>query len=416
MLKIFNTLKKEKKLFHPIHESSVNIYVCGVTVYDKCHIGHARTFTIFDVIVRYLKHLKYQVKYIRNITDIDDKIIRVANINNESVSCLTKRMITSMQRDFLKLGLLAPDCEPRVTEHIQEIIIIIEKLISQKNAYIANNGDVLFSIKTCKNYGVLSRQKLNALKINYNINDSNNKDCTYDFVLWKKLNIFDQPNWESPWGFGRPGWHIECSAINDKYFGKNIDIHGGGIDLLFPHHENEHAQSTCFYEVENYGKYWMHVGSLVINNKKMSKSLNNTIFLKNLLKAYDPEVIRYFFLLTHYRKPLLYRVDNLYKSIISLRKLYFALNKLDIFHNVFKTKFSLKYQFFCTKFYHAMNDDFNTPAAISVLFSLLKKINISFKKNDQYVAMQLLYQLRYLSNIIGLLNQSPDIFLKKTKI
>ncbi|QCI26103.1 cysteine--tRNA ligase [Buchnera aphidicola] len=414
MLKIFNTLKKEKEKFLPINSNMVNIYVCGVTVYDHCHIGHARTFTIFDTIIRYLKYCGYTVRYIRNITDIDDKIIKSAHKNNENVFCLTNRIITSMQHDFLKLGLLQPDIEPKVTEHIQEIIVIIKELIKKEYAYIAKNGDVIFSIQKYRNYGILSRQNLYALKNNNRINISQ-KDFKHDFVLWKKLNVLDTPNWNSPWGVGRPGWHIECSAINDKYFGKDVDIHGGGIDLLFPHHENERAQSTCLYEIKNYGKYWMHVGSLLVDNKKMSKSLNNTIFLKKLLNIYDAEVIRYFFLLTHYRKPILYNTENLSKSIISLRKLYLALEKFDLLHIVLKKKFSLKYQFFCTNFCNAMNDDFNTPAAIAVLFSLLKKINISFKKNDDDTAMQLLYQLKYLSNIIGLLYQVPSIFLKNTK-
>lgn len=413
MLKIFNTLTKEKEYFYSCNKNIVNIYVCGVTVYDHCHIGHARTFTVFDVVIRYLKYCQYHVTYIRNITDVDDKIIKAANANHEDFYYLTNRMIDSMQEDFLKLGLLKPHFEPKVTDHIQYIIEMIQKLIYQKNAYVADNGDVVFSIKNCKNYGLLSKQKLNTLKINYR-STSKDKKCRYDFVLWKKLHILNQPNWDSPWGFGRPGWHIECSAINHKYFGKNIDIHGGGIDLLFPHHENEHAQSTCFYNTQNYSKYWMHVGALLVQNQKMSKSLNNTVFLKNLLKKYDSEIIRYFLLLTHYRKPLLYSIDNLSKAVNSVRKLYFALDKLDISHVVFRTKFSLKYQFFCTNFYNAMNDDFNTPAAISVLFSLLKKINTSFKNNNIHVAMQLLYQLKYLSNIIGLLNKTPYLFLKKT--
>ncbi|CAL4043393.1 Cysteine--tRNA ligase [Buchnera aphidicola (Takecallis arundicolens)] len=410
MLKIFNTLTKKKEVFSSIFLKSVNIYVCGITVYDYCHIGHARTFTVFDMIVRYLKYSKYKVQYIRNITDIDDKIIQAANLNHESVVDLTNRMIQSMKRDFLNLGLLKPDIEPRITLHIQDIILIIQKLLEKKNAYISKNGDVLFSISSYQNYGILSRQKLDQLK---NSTCYSNKFFAHDFVLWKKLDVQDTPNWNSPWGLGRPGWHIECSTINDKYFGKHLDIHGGGVDLLFPHHENERAQSTVLYDVPSYGKYWIHVGSLLIKKNKMSKSLKNTVFLHTLLKVYDAEVIRYFFLLTHYRKPLLYNVNNLIQSKISLRKLYIALDKLDYNHSVLKTEFSLKYQDFCIKFYNAIHDDFNTPCAISILFSLLKAVNISITQNNMCVTMQLLYQLKHLSNTIGLLNQNPSVFLKK---
>ncbi|WP_343128112.1 cysteine--tRNA ligase [Buchnera aphidicola (Takecallis taiwana)] len=413
MLRIFNTLTKKKEVFSSIFFKIVNIYVCGITVYADCHIGHARTFTVFDMIIRYLQYCKYKVKYIRNITDIDDKIIQAARLNNESVINLTHRMIQSMQQDFLNLGLLKPELEPRVTLHIQDIIIIIQKLIQKKYAYLAQNGDILFSISSYQNYGILSRQKLNQLKISINYH---NKDFVHDFVLWKKVDEHDIPNWNSPWGLGRPGWHIECSAINYKYFGKNLDIHGGGVDLLFPHHENECAQSTALYNTKSYGKYWIHVGALSINNTKMSKSLRNSILLKHLLTIYDAEVIRYFFLLTHYRKPLQYNVNNLKKSKISLRKLYTALEKFDCHHPVLKTQFSLKYQYFCINFHNAMFNDFNTPYAISILFSLLKKINIAFKDENQFVTMQLLYQLRYLSNTIGLLIQNPSIFLKKNII
>lgn len=410
MLKIFNTLTKKKEIFIPIYKKLINIYVCGITVYDHCHIGHARTFTIFDMIIKYLRYCKYKVKYIRNITDIDDKIIQSAKLNNENIDLLTNRMIKSMNQDFLNLGLINPDFEPKVTNHIQDIIFMINKLINENYAYISQNGDVVFSISNCKNYGELSKQKINKLKFK-NFIDYDNKICKNDFVLWKKLDKLDLPNWNSPWGIGRPGWHIECSAINYNFFGKNVDIHGGGVDLLFPHHENERAQSMCFYNIKNYGKYWIHIGSLLVNNKKMSKSLKNTIFLKNLLKLYNSEVIRYFFLLTHYRKPLLYNINNLNNAYQSLRKLYLMINKVD--NIILNKKFYIKYQYFCTNFFNAIDDDFNTPQAISVLFSLLKKIKFLFNKDKKKIAIQLIYQLKYLANVIGLLNQDPNIFLKK---
>ena len=267
MLKIFNTLTKTKEKFYAITGKSVNIYVCGVTVYDHCHIGHARTFTIFDMIVKYLRYCKYDVIYIRNITDVDDKIINVSKLNNENISMLTNRIIGSMHQDFKKLGLDKPTFEPKVTEHILDIINFIKILINKNHAYVAKNGDVLFAINTCKQYGTLSKQKLNKLTLNSRINTKNIKNNSNDFVLWKKTGFLDILYWDSPWGPGRPGWHIECSSINHVFFNNQLDIHGGGTDLLFPHHENERAQSICLNQADNYGRYWVHSGSLLIKNK-----------------------------------------------------------------------------------------------------------------------------------------------------
>lgn len=408
MLKIFNTLTKKKEYFHTIFLNIVNIYVCGVTVYDYCHIGHARTFTVFDMIIRYLKHQKYKVNYVRNITDIDDKIIKRSELNKESVLDLTVRMIDAMNMDFTNLGLIKPTFEPCITHYIDYIIYIIKKLLNNKNAYIASNGDIVFSILSYRNYGNLSKQLLSKLKSN---NLNNSKKLKYDFVLWKKVKLSDQPCWISPWGLGRPGWHIECSAINHVFFGKYLDIHGGGSDLLFPHHENEKAQSNCLYN-SDYGNYWIHVGSLLVNNKKMSKSLNNTIYLHSLLNEYNSEIIRFFFLCTHYRKPLLYNLNNLIKNSFGLKRLYLVLSQ-DIDHaNLPFSEFQCQSSVFCTRFYDAMNDDFNTPKAISILFELCKEINILLKLGKKNHAIKLMYQLKFLSNSIGLLKQNPIDFLR----
>ncbi|CAL4323313.1 cysteine--tRNA ligase [Buchnera aphidicola] len=412
MLSIFNTLTKKKEIFFSIFEKKVNIYVCGVTVYDYCHIGHARTFLVFDMIVRYLIHKKYHVNYVRNITDIDDKIIHRSKKNNENFQDLSNRMIDFMNQDFEKLGLLSPNFQPRVTENIGVITFFIKNLLDNHHAYFANNGDILFSVDSYKHYGELSKQILNKLKNNKDSLKERYKKFTNDFVLWKNVDKYDLPNWKTVWGFGRPGWHIECSAINHHFFHENLDIHGGGSDLLFPHHENERAQSSCFYNKKNYGNYWIHVGSLLFQNHKMSKSLKNTIFLKDLLSKYDAEVIRYFFLSTHYRKPIHYSEENLKKSIFSLKKLYLILKKLDISHNITAITPSIEDRKFCLDFYRAMNNDFNTPHAISILFKMLKKINLLLKEKNKISAICFSYRLRYLGNILGLLKKDPIIFLK----
>ncbi|CAL4323631.1 cysteine--tRNA ligase [Buchnera aphidicola] len=415
MLKIFNTLTKKKELFDSYHKRKVNIYVCGITVYDYCHIGHGRTFTVFDMIVRYLKHLKYSLKYVRNITDIDDKVIKKSQENKESVFSLTNRMILSMQEDFLNLGLLPPSIEPRATEYINIMISMIKYFLDKKFAYISDNGDIFFSINSYKSYGLLSNQILNHLKTNYNINAYDFKHFNHDFVLWKKSNKFNEPKWSSPWGLGRPGWHIECSSINHKIFGKNLDIHGGGLDLLFPHHENERAQSNCFYDYNQYGKYWIHVGMLLLKNQKMSKRLHNTLLLKNLINQYNSEVIRYFFLSTHYRSPIFYDEKNIKKSYLSLRNLYFTLTKQIynyqfLAHDVFS-----KFRNFSIQFYQAMDDDFNTPKAISILFEISKKAIFFLNNHRIDLAQYLIFQLKHLANTIGLLCQNPNVFFMQNK-
>ncbi|XRX42705.1 MAG: cysteine--tRNA ligase [Buchnera aphidicola (Eriosoma harunire)] len=373
MLKIFNTLTHRKEIFKPIINNNVSIYVCGITVYDFCHIGHGRTFTVFDIIIRYFKFCGYNINYVRNITDIDDKIIIRAIQNKESISSLTNRMIKFMHHDFHKLNLLVPTVEPRVTQCIEDIILMISVLIKNNYAYINSNGDVCFSIKNYSKYGELSNQLLSSLQL---INNSN-INLKMDFVLWKLSNkVESYVSWKSPWGYGRPGWHIECSAMSNKYLGKTFDIHGGGIDLLFPHHENEKAQLDG-YDHDSFINYWIHAGMVVINDIKMSKSLNNVCTLRYLLKSFNGNTLRYFFLSTHYRRPLHFNIVNIKNSENCFKKICYALcqtNKLDL--NCVAVTTDYDHQFNA-----AMKDDFNTPEALKILLFLSKKI-IFINKNE----------------------------------
>ncbi|CAL1329342.1 cysteine--tRNA ligase [Candidatus Providencia siddallii] len=408
MLQIFNTLSRKKEEFKPIHKKNIGMYVCGITLYDLCHIGHARTFIIFDVISRYLRHLGYKLTYVRNITDIDDKIIQRATKNNESVNDLTNRMFVEMNKDFSLLNILPPDKEPRVTHYINDIIIFIEKLIKSGHSYVAKNGDVMFDVKTYHSYGILSGQNLNKLKTGKHIKYFNIKNNEMDFVLWK-MSKKNEPSWNSPWGKGRPGWHIECSVMNNIILGNHFDIHGGGCDLIFPHHENEIAQSVSIYNCK-YVNYWMHSGMVTINEKKMSKSLNKFITIRDILKDYDAEVLRFFLLSSHYRSSLNYSKENLKQAYFSLKRLYNSLLDTDI------NLIPIKNGKFKKNFYDAMNDDFNTPLAYSVLFDMAYKINQLKYKNMFYEANVIAAQLRELGGILGLLNNNPENFLKKNNI
>ncbi|AEO08822.1 cysteinyl-tRNA synthetase [Buchnera aphidicola str. Ak (Acyrthosiphon kondoi)] len=404
MLKIFNTLTSKKEIFKPIKNNKINLYVCGVTVYDLCHIGHGRTFTVFDTIVRYLRFSGFQVKYIRNITDIDDKIILKSVKEKTEISSFTNAMIKEMHKDFDLLGILRPDEEPRVTDYIQNIIKIIIKLLQKKHAYINKNGDVVFSIDSDSSYGTLSHQSLILLKSGVRIPINEMKKNPLDFILWK-ISDDKKYSWNSPWGKGRPGWHIECSAITTVFFNNSIDIHGGGSDLLFPHHENERSQSICFNN-KSMINFWMHTGMVIINNQKMSKSLGNVYFLRSILKDYNPEVLRYFFLLTHYRHPIYYCKKNLDQACISLQYLYTALYNTNPCSN---DEEGIDFEF---EFYQAMNDDFNTPKAFSVFFKIARKINF-FKKKDVLKSNKFAFRLKYLANNLGFLLQNPKDFLQK---
>ena len=403
MLKIFNTLTREKEIFKPICENHVGMYVCGVTVYDLCHIGHGRTFVSFDVIARYLRYLGYNLTYVRNITDVDDKIIKRALENKETCDELVNRMVIEMHKDFDALNMLRPDFEPRATHHIPEIIDIVEQLIKRGHAYVADNGDVMFDVESFKEYGKLSRQDLEQLQAGARIEINEIKKNPIDFVLWK-MSKPDEPSWPSPWGAGRPGWHIECSAMNGKWLGNHFDIHGGGSDLMFPHHENEIAQSCCAHDGK-YVNYWIHSGMIMVNKEKMSKSLGNFFTIRDVLSHYHAETVRYFLLTAHYRSQLNYSEENLNLAQQALERLYTALRGTD------KNELPFGGENFVASFREAMDDDFNTPNALSVLFEMARELN-KLKTEDATKANGLAARLCQLGNILGLLESDPETFLQ----
>lgn len=403
MLKIYNTLKREKEEFKPINPNQVGMYVCGVTVYDLCHFGHGRTFVSFDVIARYLRYSGYNLRYVRNITDVDDKIIKRAIENNETCDQLVDRMIAEMHKDFDALNILRPDVEPRATHHIPEIIAMVEKLIANGHAYVAADGDVMFDVESFPKYGALSRQNLAQLQAGARVEIKSVKKNPMDFVLWK-MSKENEPSWESPWGKGRPGWHIECSAMNSKELGEHFDIHGGGSDLMFPHHENEIAQSCCANHGE-YVNYWLHTGMLTIDKEKMSKSLGNFFSIRYMLDLYDAESLRYFFLTAHYRSLLDYSIDNLNLARSALERLYTALRGCDL---TVPAKGGEQY---VESFKTAMDDDFNTPGALAVLFEMAREIN-KLKTEDAEKANGLAVRLKELAGVLGLLEQDPEAFLQ----
>lgn len=402
MLEIYNSLTHKKEKFEPLVPGKVGMYVCGVTIYDLCHIGHGRTFVCFDAIVRYLRYSGYEVKYVRNITDVDDKIIKRANENKESCENLTTRLTAEMYKDFDALGIKRPDIEPRATAHIGDIIHLVETLIENGNAYVADNGDVMFSIDSFPEYGRLSGQRLEDLKAGIRVDIEAAKRNPYDFVLWK-MSKPGEPMWDSPWGPGRPGWHIECSAMNSHYLGKVFDIHGGGSDLMFPHHENEIAQSCCAWHTD-YVKYWLHSGMVMINKEKMSKSLGNFFTIRDLLEKYDGETLRYFLLSAQYRGQLNYSVDNIEQSRAALQRLYTALRGLPEGVAPVDSEYEAQFK-------KAMDDDFNTPLAYSVFFELAKEIN-NLRDKDLAKAADLGALLKKLGSVLGLLEQEPEKYLQ----
>ncbi|MBF0784522.1 cysteine--tRNA ligase [Muribacter muris] len=403
MLKIYNTLKREKEEFKPINPNQVGMYVCGVTVYDLCHFGHGRTFVSFDVIARYLRYSGYNLRYVRNITDVDDKIIKRALKNNESCDQLVDRMIAEMHKDFDSLNILRPDVEPRATQHISEIIAMVQTLLDKGHAYVAEDGDVMFNVESFKQYGALSRQNLEQLQAGARVEIKSVKRNPMDFVLWK-MSKENEPSWDSPWGKGRPGWHIECSAMNSKELGTHFDIHGGGSDLMFPHHENEIAQSCCAHG-DQYVNYWLHTGMLTINEEKMSKSLNNFFTIRDILDKYDCESVRYFFLTAQYRSLLDYSEENIGLARKALERLYTALRGCD---TAIEPTGNDAY---VDAFKAAMDDDFNTPGALAVLFELAREIN-KVKNDDTAQANILAARLKQLGGVLGLLEQAPETFLQ----
>ncbi len=403
MLKIYNSLSRQKEEFKPIVPGKVGMYVCGVTIYDLCHIGHGRTFVSFDMIVRYLRYAGYDVNFLRNITDVDDKIIKRANENGESCDALTERLIAEMHADFDALNMQRPDFEPRATLHINEIIEMVEQLIARGHAYVADDGDVLFSVESFKAYGRLSGQDLEQLQAGARVEVDQAKRNPMDFVLWK-MSKPGEPTWDSPWGAGRPGWHIECSAMNSKHLGAHFDIHGGGSDLMFPHHENEIAQSCCAHDTK-YVNYWMHTGMVMVDKEKMSKSLGNFFTIRDVLAHYDAETVRYFLLSGHYRSQLNYSEDNLKQARASLERMYTALKDLDL------TVAAAGADEYVERFNAAMDDDFNTPEAYSVLFDMVREIN-RLKATDVTAASALAVAMKQLADVLGILSSTPEAFFQ----
>ncbi len=398
MLKIYNSLKREKQAFTPIEPNKVRMYVCGMTVYDYCHLGHARVMVVFDMVYRWLKASGYDVTYVRNITDIDDKIIKRAAENGETILQLTDRFIAAMHEDADALGVLRPDHEPRATEFVPEMQEIIGKLEANGLAYHAADGDVNFAVRKFDGYGKLSGKSLDDLRAGERVEVDSAKQDPLDFVLWKSSKP-GEPSWPSRWGDGRPGWHIECSAMSSKLLGNHFDIHGGGQDLQFPHHENEIAQSegaNCCTFVN----YWMHNGFVRVDNEKMSKSLGNFFTIRQVLEEYDPEVVRFFILRAQYRSPLNYSDAHLDDAKRSLDSLYFALR------DVPPAAVALDWdQPYAARFAAALNEDFDSSGAIAVLFELAAEVN---RQKDA----QLAGLLKALAGVIGLLERDPVAYLR----
>lgn len=404
MLKIYDSLTQKKQPLQPIDKNNIKMYVCGMTVYDFCHLGHARMMLAFDLVSRYLRARGYNVKYVRNITDIDDKIIKRANENNEPYFEFVERFITAMHEDNVALGILPPDEEPRATEFIPQIIALIETLIEKGYAYVATNGDVYYNVRHFKTYGELAHQNLDDLLSGARVDVNEAKHNPLDFVLWKIAKP-NEPSWESPWGAGRPGWHIECSAMSTTCLGKHLDIHGGGLDLLFPHHQNEIAQSEAATG-EKFVNLWLHNGFVNVDAEKMSKSLGNFTTIREALKEYRPEVLRYFLLASQYRSPINYSAANLESANGALERLYTALRDLP-------TATELDTEHYEQRFYEKMDDDFNSPEALAVLFDLVREIN-RLKITDIKQAAALGALLKRLAGILGLLQDDPEKFLQSS--
>ena len=400
-MKIFNSISSKKEDLVSIEKDRINLYVCGMTVYDDCHIGHARTFISFDLFVRFFSYLGYKVNYVRNITDIEDKIIDKAKLEKVSFSEISDRFIFSMHHDFSKLNLLSPKFEPRASENIPEILEMIEELEAKEFAYSIDGGDVYFDINSYEDYGKLSKRKQKELESGSRVEIDENKMNPNDFVLWKRSE--EEPLFDSKWGKGRPGWHIECSAMSKKFLGETFDIHGGGLDLKFPHHENEIAQSECC-SGKTLANHWMHVAPLNVNGKKMSKSLGNFVTIKDVLKEYHPEVLRMFFYLTHYRKPINFNENSINDAKNILDKLYESIREFD------DSKLEVD-KSFSVKFNNSLKDDFNTPKAIKVLQEINQQINRQVS-TDNSDLRKLKNSLRSFANSIGLLLNSAEDYFK----
>ncbi|MGY8839448.1 MAG: cysteine--tRNA ligase [Pseudomonadales bacterium] len=402
MLQLHNTLSNSKVPFTPIEEGKIRLYVCGMTVYDYCHIGHARVMVSFDVITRYLRHAGYQVEYVRNITDVDDKIIKRAAENGETCDQLTNRFIGAMHEDELALNVLPPNQEPRATAHIPAIVDMIQTLIDKNYAYAASNGDVYYRVDKFETYGALTNRKLEDMRAGARVDINDVKENPFDFVLWKAAKA-GEVSWASPWGEGRPGWHIECSAMTKCCLGNHFDIHGGGPDLPFPHHENEIAQSEAA-NGETFVNYWLHAGAVRVNKEKMSKSLGNFFTIREVLAKFPAEIVRYLLTASHYRSQIDYAEDALVEAQRALDRLYTAMDQLEL------SDISLEGPYL-DRFNAAMDDDFNTREAISVLFEMARAVN-RLKRDGDPQAAALASQMRGLGNILGLLELDPHAYLR----
>lgn len=402
MLEIHNTLTRQKDIFKPLQAGKVSVYVCGVTVYDYCHLGHARTYVAVDAMIRYLRWRGFDVNYIRNITDIDDKIIKRANETGEHFSVVTKRFTEAMHEDFNALQISAPNSEPRATDYIPQMIALIETIIQRGHGYVASNGDVYFDVRSFSQYGCLSHHDLEQLESGVRVDVVDAKRDPLDFVLWK-LAKPGEPSWESPWGAGRPGWHIECSAMSMDLLGEHFDIHAGGRDLIFPHHENEIAQSEAA-SGKPFVNLWIHTGFLQMDKEKMSKSLGNFITIRDVLREYDAESLRYLLLASHYRSPLIYTGDGLQQAKQALTRFYTALRFLPDAKPLASSEFE-------ARFIAAMDDDFNTPVALSVLFDLAHEIQRLRDKDEQSAAQHAALLVK-LGGVLGLLQTNPERFFQ----
>jgi cysteinyl-tRNA synthetase len=396
MLKLYNTLARDKQAFVPIVPGKVRLYVCGMTVYDYCHLGHARVMVVFDAVARWLRESDYDVTYVRNITDIDDKIIKRAAENGESIEVLTGRFIQAMHEDADALGVARPDFEPKATEYLPGMVRMIRALVDKGLAYPASNGDVYYSVHRFPGYGKLSGKSLDDLRAGARVDIDEAKKDPLDFVLWKTAKP-DEPQWLSPWGAGRPGWHIECSVMSEALLGEHFDIHGGGQDLQFPHHENEIAQSEGAHD-HPFVNYWMHNGFVRVDDEKMSKSLGNFFTVREILEKFLPEVVRFFILRAHYRSPLKYSDHHLADARQSLTRLYTALKGVEA------TAIELDWdEPRARRFKDAMDDDFNTPEATAVLFEIANELNRSRAPEDAAL-------LKALGGVLGLLQEDPVLF------
>lgn len=407
-LTIYNTLARKKEAFKPIEDGKINMYVCGMTVYDYCHIGHARVLVSFDVITRYLRSQGWDVNYVRNITDIDDKILNRANENGEVYTDLTDRFITAMHEDEVQLGVLRPDQEPRATAHIDDIISMIEALVEKGFAYAASNGDVYYRVAKFEGYGKLSGKNPDELMAGARIEVESVKEDPRDFALWKAAKE-GEVFWDSTWGKGRPGWHIECSAMSKCCLGNTFDIHGGGPDLPFPHHENEIAQSEAANGC-TFVNYWMHAGAVRVDGEKMSKSLGNFFTIRDVLEKYQPEVVRYLLISRHYRSAINYAEDNLIEARAGLERFYQSLRAYADVESL--SVDALKGNHFYERFVAAMNDDFNTSEALAAMFDLVRTLNTATKAGEVEEARALASQLKGIGAIFGILQGDAESFLK----